>query len=78
MKAYEVPKGEAEIKLGRVMMAVEGREERVAQIAAQLKTAGYPSTSCSERGDTVGEIVEFFMIDRADKSDFLAKYKAFK
>lgn len=41
MKTYEVPKGETEIKRGRVMMAVEGPEERVAKVAAHLKTAGY-------------------------------------
>lgn len=76
MKAYEVPKGEAEIKRGRVMMAVEGAQERVEKIAAYLKTIGYPSTNCSERGDKDGDIVEFFMIDRADKADFLAGYNS--
>lgn len=78
MKAYEVPKGEAAIKRGRVMMAVEGPDERVAKVAAHLKNAGYPSTNCSERGDKDGEIVESFMIDRADKPDFLACYNSAK
>lgn len=60
------------------MMAIEGAVEEVNRIAAQLKTADYPSTNCEELGDKDGNMVEFFMISRSNKPDFLMQYKKAK
>jgi hypothetical protein len=78
MKAYEIKKGEADIPRGRVMMAVEGIESAVAAIVEAMRREGYPSTQCADVGDADGEIVEYFMIARANKSDFMAAYKLHK
>lgn len=78
MKAYEVKKGDVEIARGRVMMAVEGAPEQVERITAELEINGYRSTKCSDVGDKDGEIIEYFMISRSDKKDFMDTYKSSK
>jgi len=78
MKAYEIKKGEADIPRGRVMMAIEGAENAVAAIVGAMRKEGYYSTQCADVGDADGEIVEYFMIARADKSDFMSTYKLHK
>lgn len=78
MKAYEISKNEADIPRGRVMMAVEGLEDSVAAIVKEMELAGYPSTQCADVGDNDGEIIEYFMIARANKADFMNNYKAAK
>lgn len=78
MKVYEVKKGETDIERGRVMMAIEGTESKVQLIVELMKNEGYYSTQCAEYGDKDGELIEYFMISRADKSDFLKTYKNFK
>jgi len=78
MKAYEVKKDQAEIARGRVMMAVEGCPAAVERITAELEMNGYNSTKCSDIGDKDGEVIEYFMIARCDKQDFMATYKAAK
>lgn len=78
MKAYEVAKMEAEIQRGKVMMAIEGVADSVNVVSAAMKEAGYPNTQCSEIGDADGEIIDYFMISRSDKSDFMANYKKYK
>jgi len=76
MRAFEVKKGEVEIKRGRVMMAIEGDANKVDAIAKELENAGYPSTKCSEYND--GNLCEFFMISRSHKADFMVEFKAAK
>jgi hypothetical protein len=78
MKAYEIKKSGADIQRGRVLMAIEGSADSVAIIADMLADDGYPSTQCAESGDKEGEIVEFFVISRSDKADFLQAYKLIK
>jgi hypothetical protein len=78
MKAYEVKKGQAEIPHGRVMMAVEGIASHVEAIASMMAVDGYQSTQCSDMGDNEGEVVEYFMIARTDKVDFMNTYKTHK
>jgi hypothetical protein len=78
LRISEIKKNNADIRRGLVLMAIEGPTAQVAAIAAQLQSAGYPSTNCSEVGDNDGEMVEFFSISRADKADFTAQYKLAK
>ena len=78
MKAYEVKKGDVEIQRGRVMMAIEGAEDAVATLTKAMSFNGYASTQCAEYGDKDGEIIEYFMIARTDKADFMSTYKANK
>ncbi len=78
MKAYEITKGTAEIARGRVMMAIEGEESKVAQIVEAMQNEGYYSTQCADIGDKDGEIIEYFIIARNDKKDFVQTYKSFK
>lgn len=78
MKAYEVKKGEADIERSHVMMAIEGTEAKVEEIVKLMQAEGFYSTQCSEYGDNDGDIIEYFMISRADKKDFLSSYKSFK
>jgi hypothetical protein len=78
MKAYEITKGSAEIARGRVMMAIEGVEAKIAQIVEAMQSEGYYSTQCADVGDKDGEIIEYFVIARADKKDFVQTYKSFK
>ena len=78
MKSYEITKGTTDITRGRVMMAIEGEETKVAQIVEAMKNEGYYSTQCADIGDKDGEIIEYFMIDRNDKKDFVQTYKSFK
>lgn len=78
MKAYEITKGTAEITRGRVMMAIEGSEAKVAQIVTAMQGEGYYSTQCADMGDKDGEIIEYFMIARNAKADFVQTYKSFK
>jgi len=77
-KAYEVKKGDAEIKRGLVMMAIEGPSELVETISKALEAEGYASTKCSDEGDNDGEIIEYFMISRTNKADFMHTYKTAK
>jgi hypothetical protein len=76
MRAYEIAKNDADIPRGRVMMAVEGLEDAVAAIVIEMGLAGYPSTQCADVGDNDGEIIEYFMIARGDKIDFMNNYRA--
>jgi hypothetical protein len=78
MKAYEITKGTAEIARGRVMMAIEGKESKVAQIVEAMQSEGYYSTQCADMGDKDGDIIEYFIIARNDKKDFVETYKSFK
>jgi len=78
MKAYEITKGTAEIARGRAMMAIEGEESKVAQIVEAMQNEGYYSTQCADIGDKDGEIIEYFIIARNDKKDFVQTYKSFK
>ena len=77
MKAYEVKKGEAEIKRGRVMMAIEGEEAKVNEID-EVMAQMFGSCDVEEEGDKEGEIVVYFMIDRSEKKDFMNEYKKLK
>jgi hypothetical protein len=78
MKAYEVSKHGADIPRGRVLMAIEGGADAVEAISDALSGSGYASTNCAEVGDKEGEIVEFFVIARSDKAEFISFYKSFK
>ena len=78
MKAYEITKGTAEIARGRVMMVIEGKESKVAQIVEAMQSEGYYSTQCADMGDKDGDIIEYFIIARNDKKDFVETYKSFK
>lgn len=78
MKAYEISKNEADIPRGRVLMAIEGVEAAVEAIVKAMASEGYLSTQCAEFGDKDGEIVEYFVIGRANKADFMNTYKMCK
>lgn len=78
MKAYEISKNEADIPRGRVLMAIEGVELAVEAIVKAMASEGYLSTKCAEFGDKDGEIIEYFVIGRSSKADFMATYKNFK
>jgi hypothetical protein len=74
MHITEVKKGEAEIKRGLVMMAIEGTREQLDTIE---KLVSYPSTQCRDEVD--GDIfADYYMIRRNQKIDFVAEYKAAK
>ena len=77
MKAYEVKKGEAEIKRGMVMMAIEGEESKVNRIDKELSKL-FDGCDYEEEGDKEGEIVVFFMVDRSEKKYFMDLYKKLK
>lgn len=77
MKAYEVRKDDC-AKRGRIIMAVEGPELAVEAIVSVLDNAGYLSTKCNDAGDSDGEVIEYFVINRSDKSDFMRTYKTSK
>lgn len=78
MRVSEVSKRGADIPRGRVMIAIEGNSSAVEAVCSALISAGYNSTQCADVGDNDGEIIEYFMIARADKADFLATYKQVK
>lgn len=78
MKAYEVKKGDVEMDRGRIMMAIEGEQHCVEQIVEAMKSEGYYSTQCSEYGDKDGDMIEYFIIGRGNKNDFVQTYKSFK
>jgi hypothetical protein len=78
MRAYEITKGFADIPRGRVMMAIEGHADSVELLSEAMVANGYPSTQCADIGDKDGEIIEYFMIARADKKDFMNTYKSNK
>jgi hypothetical protein len=78
MKAYEITKQAADIQRGRVLMAIEGEASAVEIMSGLLSADGYTSTQCAEIGDKEGEIIEFFVISRSDKSDFMQVYKSLK
>ena len=75
MKAYEVIKNGADIPRGRVMMAIEGNAYSVELMSTAMVNNGFPSTNCADIGDKNGEIIEYFIIARADKNDFMNTYK---
>lgn len=75
MKAYEVSKNGADIPRGRVMIAIEGNAYSLEFISKAMACNGYPSTQCADIGDKEGTIIEYFMIARTDKKDFMNKYK---
>jgi hypothetical protein len=78
MKAFEVSKNNADIPRGRVIMAIEGNAYSVELLSKTMVDNGFPSTQCADIGDKDGEIIEYFMIARADKKDFMNTYKANK
>ncbi len=79
MKAYEVTKGGTDnIKRGRVMMAIEGNAYSVELLSKTMVDNGFPSTKCADIGNKDGEIIEYFIISRADKKDFMNTYKSNK
>lgn len=81
MKAFEVAKGAARGVLthGRVMMAIEGEDSRIAKVYKDMKADGFfDSTDCAEEGDKEGTTAYFFMIDRADKEHFIKMWKVHK
>ena len=78
MKLVEIKKGEADIKRGQVMMAVEGQEDQVMAMVRSLKAAGHEFSDCAEESDDGEGLVAFFMIDRRDVKAFKADYKAAK
>ncbi len=75
MRAYEVPKHNSAIQRGRVMMAIEGNAYRLQLLSTAMVENGFPSTQCADTGDKDGEIIEYFIISRADKKDFMSTYK---
>jgi len=78
VRAYEITKGFADIPRGRVMMAIEGNAYSVELLSKTMVDKGFPSTQCADIGDKEGEIIEYFMIARADKKDFMNTYKSNK
>ena len=78
MRVYEVPKGESGIRHGLVMMAVEGVEDVVQGVAQGLEASGFPSTACSDYGDKMGEVIEYFMVNRSEVSEFKAIFRHLK
>ena len=78
MRLYEVAKQGAEIRRGLVLMALEGTEQAVQGVAQGLEASGFPSTQCSEHGDKVGDMVEFFAVRRSDLAEFKAVYRTIK
>ena len=78
MKLTEVPKHEADIQRGKVLMALEGSTDAVEALVEALKAEGYPSTQCADVGDNEGEIIEYFVIQRQNLADFKQTYKTLK
>lgn len=81
MKAFEVVKGHADVKkctYGRVMMAIEGEDSRIAHVYKAMKEDGFDSTDCAEEGDKDGTTAYFFIVDRADKEHFMKMWKVHK
>jgi len=77
MKIFEVPKNEAEIKRGLILIGIEGSEFEVESVT-KLISKSYPSTNCSDVGDKEGYVIEYFCINRSDKSHFVNLYKTAK
>jgi hypothetical protein len=74
MHTTEVKKGEAEIKRGLVMMAIEGTRD---QLDAIEQLISYPSTKCRDKlCDDV--FADYYVIRRHQKIDFVAEYKSAK
>jgi hypothetical protein len=59
-------------------MAIEGNAYSVELISKAMVDNGFPSTQCADIGDKDGEIIEYFMISRANKKDFMNIYKTNK
>ena len=78
MKIYEVSKGDAGIRRGLVMMAIEGHQEAIQAIKDGLEASGYPSTDCADYGDNDGDLIEYFMISRSSVADFRSCYRNIK
>lgn len=77
MRAIEVKKDGADIKRGRILMAIDGPEAEVRKVEKILDLE-FTNTRCEEDGDKAGEISISYGIDRAEKVDFMAAYKAAK
>lgn len=77
MKAFEVTKGAARSVMthGRIMMAIEGEDSRIALVAKDMASDGFDSTNCAEEGDKEGTTAHFFVIARADKEYFMKRWK---
>jgi hypothetical protein len=77
MKIFEVPKNEAEIKRGLILIGIEGSDFEVESVT-KLISQSYPSTNCSDVGDKEGNVIEYFCINRSDKPHFINLYKKAK
>jgi hypothetical protein len=77
MKAFEVKKGGADIQHGRVMMAIEGKDDLIAIVDKELRKQ-FDSCEYAEEGDAEGETAFFFMIDRTNKAYFMQQWKLAK
>ena len=77
MRAYEVAKNGAEIQRGLIMMAIDGPESEVRQVE-KILDAQFENTMCEEEGARGEELSITYSIDRADKADFMAAFKAAK
>ena len=78
MNLTEIKKGEADIQRGKVLMAIEGEEQKVMTLVKTLKGLGYEFTDCAEESECGELIVVFFIVDRLDVKDFRVAYKANK
>lgn len=78
MKSYEIKKGEADIRRGLVLMAIEGAQDEIRVVRCGLESSGFPSTDCGEYGDKEGDIVEFFMVRRSDLPEFKMHFRSLK
>lgn len=78
MNITEIKKGEADIKRGKVLMAIEGEEQKVMSVVKSLKGLGYEFTDCAEESQCGELIVVFFVVDRLDVKAFRADYRANK
>ena len=78
MKIYEVPKGDAGIRRGLVMMAIEGHQDAIQAIKDGLEASGYPSTDCADYGDNDGDLIEYFMVSRSSVVDFKGCFRCIK
>lgn len=78
MKIYEVKKGEADIRHGLVMMAIEGSESAIQALSIGLEYSGFSSTRCADPSDKDGWIIEYFMVRRSDLPEFKINFSVLK
>ncbi len=76
MRAFEVKK-DACFQRGRIMMAIDGREDAVRKVE-KLLNEDFRNTQCEEEGERDGEISITYVIDRSEKKDFMLAYKIAK